>query len=139
AALVLPWDSGAPKTLVVSYKDTTTEPIHLQVYNPKQGYGPVGTLSGVGTGKWREAVFSLPAAMEPGREGLIAHFVVDGGSHPREPHPIESIGFLRAATQSIPLELQPLTEHGKNIWVADYPQAACSVQWEPILKADRPC
>jgi SAM-dependent methyltransferase/predicted nucleic acid-binding Zn-ribbon protein len=139
AAFVLPWDARAPKTLVVSYKDTTTEPAHLQVYDPKQGYVLAGTLSGEGTGRWREAVFPLPAHVRPGREGLIVHFVAEGLPHPREPHPIGSIGFLGAATQSIPLELRPMREDSKKAWVADYPQATCFSQEEPILKVDRPC
>ncbi len=139
AAFVFPWDARAPKTLVVSYKDTTTESIHLQVYDPKQGYVPAGTLNGEGTGRWREAVFPLPAHVRPGREGLIVHFVADGLSHPREPHPIGSMGFLGAAIQGIPLELRPMMEDSKKAWVADYPQATCFSQEEPVLKVDRPC
>jgi hypothetical protein len=49
------------------------------------------------------------------------------------------MGFLGAATQSIPLELQPMAEHGKKMWRADYPQVACSVQWEPLVTTDRSC
>ncbi len=139
AAFVLPWDARAPKTLVVSYKDTTTEPIHFQVYDPRQGYVPAGTLNGEGTGRWREAVLPLPAHVRPGREGLIVHFVADGLSHPREPHPIGSMGFLGAATQGIPLELRPMMEDSKKAWVADYPQATCFSQEESVLKVDRPC
>jgi len=139
AAFVLPGDVRALKTLVVSYKDTITEPAHLQVYDPKQGYVPAGTLSGEGTGGWREAVFPLPAQVRPGREGLIVHFVADGLPHPREQHPIGSIGLLVGATQSIPLELQPMMEDSKKAWVADYPQVTCFSQEEPVLKVDRPC
>jgi len=140
AAFVLPWDARAPKTLVVSYKDTTTEPAHLQVYDPKQGYVLAGTLSGEGTGRWREAVFPLPAHVRPGREGLIGHFVADGFPHPREPHPIESVRFLGTTTpQIIPLEPRLMAEGSKNVWMADYPGAVCHMHWEPILEADRSC
>ena len=140
AACVFPWDAKAPKALVVSYKDTTLEPLHLQAYDPKQGYVPVGTLRGEGTERWREAIFPLPAHVRPGREGLIVHFVVDGVPHPRTPHPIESVRFLGTTTQQIiPLELRLMTEDSKNVWMVDYPGAVCHMHWEPILEADKPC
>jgi hypothetical protein len=32
-----------------------------------------------------------------------------------------------------------MAEHGKKMWVADYPQVACSVQWEPLVTTDWSC
>ncbi|MBI2883673.1 MAG: methyltransferase domain-containing protein, partial [Candidatus Methylomirabilis oxyfera] len=139
AVCVFPRDVRGLRALIVSYKDTTAEPIHLQAYDPQQGYIQVGTLKGAGAGRWRKAIFPLPVHVRPGREGLIIHFVADGLSHPRDPHPIGSVEVLGATTQSIALALHPTVEDGKQSWVADYPHATCFSDREPVLKVNQPC
>jgi len=79
AAFVLPGTLGPedPSGVLQRYDYRADPP---PVYNPNRAM-TVGTLSGVDRKMAGSRIF--PARCNgTGREGLIAHFVVDGGSHP---------------------------------------------------------
>ena len=139
ALFVLPWPSGAPGTIAISDKDVTGEAMRLEVYDARRGYLAVGTLAGAGSGEWRDTIFPLPSRLEPGRNGLFAHFVPDGGAHPREPHPIAHVGYPGHSSRSLPLDPGPSTAEAGNTWTVNYPLVPRRARDEVVLETREPC
>src|SRR5207249_4201495 len=71
ALFVMPRFTEEAFTLTVSYKDMSSEPVWLSVYDKQQGYIPLGQLEDKMDGRWKETTFVVPAAIHPAREGFF--------------------------------------------------------------------
>jgi len=74
ALFVMPRFTDEAFTLAVSYKDMSSEPVWLSVYDKQQGYIPLGQLEDKKDGRWKETTFVVPAAIHPAREGFFFNF-----------------------------------------------------------------
>ena len=74
ALFVMPRFTEEAFTLTVSYKDMSSEPAWLSVYDKQQGYIPLGQLEDKKDGRWKETTFVVPAAIHPAREGFFFNF-----------------------------------------------------------------
>jgi len=71
ALFVIPRFTDEAFALTVSYKDMSSEPVWLSVYDKQQGYIPLGQLEGKKDGRWKETTFVVPAGIRPTREGFF--------------------------------------------------------------------
>jgi hypothetical protein len=71
ALFVIPRFTDESFSLTVFYKDMSSEPVWLSVYDKQQGYIPLGRLEDKKDGQWKETTFVVPAGIRPTREGFF--------------------------------------------------------------------
>lgn len=71
ALFVIPRFTEEAFTVTVSYKDLSSEPVWLSVYDKQEGYAPLGQLGNKKDGRWKETIFVVPSGIRPTREGFF--------------------------------------------------------------------
>ena len=74
---VVPRAAGRGCGVTIVYKDLTSGPVHLKVYDRDCGYRYLGRFETLGDGQWKHATFVVPTSLAPTGHGFQFNVIGD--------------------------------------------------------------